>query len=212
MLINGWRHNNQQHDACEFLSFLSGRHSFPMLQGDGQARKLVEGGFVDCMDRGHCAQPIALHFCAPPCGLRSNLRVSDMLNFWHCGQAGLTLGLTVPPAILLLQLCRFQVRDNHVFKIQMEVEIDTSLQVPCFVGPRTEVAPSTYVLRAYIVHHGSPPQAGHCTTFLRQDACGWHCDDGRKAKRCSSKFSRAQSCNCYLLLYSLQTEGSSDHA
>ena len=97
MLIQGWRHDGQQQDVGEFFTFVTSRHDLHMLQGEWQARTLPPRGAYTCMERGPCSQPILLHFCDPPPRLRADLRLSDMLRFWHLGQTKLVLGLHVEP-------------------------------------------------------------------------------------------------------------------
>ena len=189
MLIQGWRHDGQQQDVGEFFTFLTSRYDVHMLQGEWQARTLPERGLCRCMDRGPCSQPILLHFCDAPPGLRADLRVSDMLRFWHLGQNSLVLGLHVAPPILCFQLCRFRIRDGLVTKNQTAVDIDDTLYVPQFQGRSEAVAHLRYDFKACIVHHGPSLRCGHYTTLLKQAGVSWLCDDGRRARKRSSRTS-----------------------
>ena len=210
MLIQGWRHDGRQQDVGEFFTFLTSRHAIPMLQGEWQARALSPVGESSCMDRGPCSQPLLLHFCDPPPGLRAELRVSDMLQFWHRGQNSMVLGLHIEPPVLVFQLCRFRMINEEIVKNQMKVTIDDTIYVPKFQGRGANTCLLPYDLKACIFHHGPSLHHGHYNSLLRQDGLSWLCDDGRRARRSQHRFTMAQQCNCYLLIYCLRA--SSDHA
>ena len=65
-MLEGWAEVHQQHDVCEFFTFLMQRHEHGIFAGSWQARMPSTTGEMRLIDAGLCTKPIILYIPRRP--------------------------------------------------------------------------------------------------------------------------------------------------
>lgn len=102
-------------------------------------------------------------------------------------------GFVLPPKVLMIRIKRFA----YDAKFQTYKKLNFNLDCPELLDFQIET-PSTYQLRAGIIHHGDTPQSGHYTAFILEGEELTHFDNSIVSKKSSHNFDLRQ---IYVAIY-----------
>lgn len=108
------------------------------------------------------------------------------------------------PAVLIVQLKRFEFSARSRTKISKRVEFDTWLDLAPFMANRQ--GPVRYQLFGVLVHHGHTLHAGHYVAFVRGPNGLWHLMDDSCVSQVSERLVLGQ--KAYMLFYVREEPGS----
>ena len=93
------------------------------------------------------------------------------------GEKTKSISLLEPPPILIIQLKRFEFKDNNTSKITKPVDIPLDLDISNYITNQDENINTKYKLYSVIQHHGDDFQSGHYTATIRDidtDNANWY--------------------------------------
>ena len=100
-------------------------------------------------------------------------------SHWNNCKGAITksISLLEPPPILIIQLKRFEFKDNNTSKITKPVDIPLDLDISNYITNQDENINTKYKLYSVIQHHGDDFQKGHYTATIRDidtDNANWY--------------------------------------
>ena len=194
-MMRAWASPGIQHDAAEFLQFLTAAASPGLLQSTWQARSIVQDG-ITITDQG-AGCPLLLSVPSPD---SEHSTLQPMLDAWH-SQAS-KHGFAAAPMSVVLQINRFQQVGDSWTKCTQRVQVPDTCSLPVF-SEGLDVTFHRFRFRAGVIHLGPTPRAGHYRSILKPSAGQtlFITDDGVPA----AKVTRAQEdmirANLYLCFF-----------
>ena len=165
-LLQGWHDLHQQHDAAELLQHLTKDGVPRILAGRWESRVSGIREHEPAIIR---AWNTAVPLIPLPCSGYATTQLA--LDSWMTqpgprNEAYVT-ALAAAPAILSVQLLRFQEKGGRIKKVRSPVTINPVIQVPTFTADHTQqLTMSEYRLISGIVHTGDTPNTGHYRCFF----------------------------------------------
>ena len=205
MLLVAWPSVHRQHDVGEFAGFLLKKtYELGGIEFGAWSERVQIGDAIGDRFTEPLTQPLSL--ALPQAPSSSPISISSLLRSWS-GDHGHNALHHPPPTFLMLQVSRFAVVDHMVEKREDEISFESiqgPLAIPVFQGFGLEREDYLYHAQAVILHHGTTPDAGHYTAYLRHSA-GWILKDDDRIAPPTAEIARSELKNCYLLFLSRDT-------
>ena len=163
-LLHDWGRPFGQHDCAEFLgAFLTWMDATAFNHSWEQ--RVENEGSVQVVDRGSQFMPIVLQFDMTH-DQPYSCSLSKMFLRWHQVH-GMRTALSHPAALLCVHVDRlFQDDQGAVCKCQLALDLDVTVDIPCFLSNQLRTELATYQVIAAASHLGSD-EAGHYRCALR---------------------------------------------
>ena len=197
--MRSWASPGTQHDAAEFLQFLTAAASPALFQSIWQARSIVQDA-VNIMDQG-AGCPLLLS--VPPLASEQTT-LQSMLDEWQ--SQAMVHGFDAAPMSVVLQINRFtQVGDTWTKSNQL-IPVPETCSLPVFTDG-LDLAFHRFRFRAGIIHLGSTPRTGHYRSILKpsEGSTLFITDDGVQAARLTRAQDEMVRANLYLCFFTLDT-------